>query len=63
MILSLVIEKEENIKLKHFQNLLEYISQSSQYKLSRESHGRRGNGYQRTDQELGLAGNTDTISK
>ena len=45
MILSLVIEKEENIKLKHFQNLLEYISQSSQYKLSRESQGCRGNGY------------------
>ena len=63
MILSLVIEKEENIKLKHFQNLLEYISQSSQYKLSRESQGSRGNGYQRTDQELCLAGNADTIPK
>ena len=63
MILYLVIEKEENKKRKHFQKLLEYISQSSQYKLSRESQGSRGNGYERTDQELGLAGNADTIPK
>ena len=63
MMLSLVIEKEENKKLKHFQKLLEYISQSSQYKLSRDSQGSRGSVYQKTDQELSLAGNANTIPK
>ena len=54
-------EKKESKKLKNFQKLFQQISQSQQYKQSRQSS--RGNVYKETGQEPGISGNTGTITK
>ena len=49
---------------KTFQKLLEYISQSPQYKHSRHSHSSRENVYEATDQQqVDISGNTGTKPK
>ena len=62
-------EKVEDIidgkgQQKTFQKLLEYISQSPQYKQSRHSHSSRENVYEATDQQqVDISGNTGTKPK
>ena len=52
------LRKKKVKKLKTFQKLLEQISQNPQYNQSRQSQSSRGNVYEKTDQELGISGNT-----
>ena len=55
--------KKESKKLKVFQKLLTQIIQSPQYIQGRQSQSCEENVYEENDQELGISGNTGTISK
>ena len=55
--------EKESKKLKVFQKLLKQIIQSPQYIQGRQSQSCGENVYEENDQELGISGNTGTISK